>query len=44
MAPLEVFMKVNTTSTKSSSGATEKCENKISRQFQMNRNPEIFEA
>ena len=43
MAP-QGFMKANTTSTKPSSNATEKGENKISRQFQLNKKPEMFEA
>ena len=37
-------MKAYTTSTKPSSKATEKHENKISGQFQSNKKPEVFEA
>ena len=37
-------MKAYTTSTKPSSKATEKYENKISRQFQSNKKPEVFEV
>ena len=37
-------MKAYTTSTKPSSNATEKHENKISCQFQSNKKPEVFEA
>ena len=44
MAPQEGFMKVYTISIKPSSSAREKCENKISRHFQLNKKPVTFEA
>ena len=44
MAPQEGFMKAYSISTKPSSSAREKCENKISSHFQLNKKPVIFET